>query len=44
MAPKEFVTTVQERGKGRKTIELVKEIRDDFKVGDHVSVTVRKLK
>lgn len=41
----EYTTTVQARDrKGRKTLELPRDVRDKFDAGDHVKVTVRKLK
>jgi hypothetical protein len=45
MEPIEYMTTVQARDKkGRKTLELPRDVRDKFNAGDHVKVTVRKLK
>jgi len=43
--PVDFSGTVQSRGQGgRMAIEIPSDVREDFKVGDPVKVTIRKLK
>ena len=40
----EFVTKIQSRGNNRLTIEIRREVKDDFKAGDKVTVTIKKIK